>query len=90
MHHHHVRGLPRTNRIAEDFNKQIMRRIKTIEDFQHCATAIDYMKLLVAYWRLKPYTDCRRCRKHLNGKSRLQAAGVKMAPQDWLAVCLKI
>lgn len=90
MRHHTVRGLPRTNNMAETFNRQLKRRIKTIESFQHPSTATSYMNLLVAYLRLKPYTDCRGGRKHLNGKSRLQAAGVKIAPQDWLKASLKI
>jgi transposase-like protein len=89
MRHHSVGGLPRTNNMAETFNRQLKRRIKTIESFQHRATAISYMNLLVAYLRLKPYTDCRGGRKHLNGKSRLQAAGVKIAPQNWLSASLK-
>jgi transposase-like protein len=89
MMHHHVRHLPRTNNIAEGFNKQIQRRLKTIESFQHRATAIPYMNLLVAYLRFKPYTDCRGNRKHLNGKNRLQAAGLKRTPTDWLGTCLK-
>ena len=89
MMHHRVRGLPRTNNMAESFNKQIQRRLKTIESFQHRATAIPYMNLLVAYLRLKPYTDCRGARKHLNGRNRLQAAGLKHLPNDWLRTCLK-
>jgi len=60
MRHHSVRGLPRTNNMAENFNKQLMRRIKTIESFQHRKSATNYMNLLVAYLRLKPYTDCPR------------------------------
>jgi hypothetical protein len=47
------------------------------------------MNLLVAYLRLKLYTDCRGTRKHLNGTSRLQAAGVKIVPQNWLKASLK-
>lgn len=89
MCHHSVRGLPRTNNMAETFNRQVKRRIKTIESFQHRETAIAYMNLLVAYLRLKPYTDCRHHRKHLNGKSRLQAAGVKSHPRLWLKACLE-
>jgi len=90
MRHHSVHGLPRTNNMAETFNRQMQRRLKTIESFQHRTTAIGYMNLLVAYLRLKPYTDCRGSRRGLNGKSRLQAAGVKMAPHDWLTATLKI
>ena len=89
MMHHRVKGLPRTNNMAESFNKQIQRRIKTIESFQWTSTAIAYMNLLVAYLRLKPYTDCRGARRHLNGRNRLQAAGLKHLPNDWLVTCLK-
>jgi transposase-like protein len=89
MRHHRVQGLPRTNNMAESFNKQIQRRVKTIESFQRHTTAIPYMNLLVAYLRFKPYTDCRGARKHLNGKSRLQAAGLRRLPNDWLGACSK-
>jgi transposase-like protein len=89
MMHHRVKGLPRTNNMAESFNKQLQRRLKTIESFQHHTTAIAYMNLLVAYLRLKPYTDCRGHRKHLNGRNRLQAAGLRHLPNDWLVTCLK-
>jgi transposase-like protein len=89
MIYHRVEGLPRTNNIAESFNKQIQRRVKTIESFQHTTTAIAYMNLLVAYLRFKPYTDCRGARRHLNGKNRLQAAGLRRAPNDWLGACSK-
>ena len=89
MMHHRVGGLPRTNNMAESFNKQLQRRLKTIESFQHRSTAIPYMNLLVAYLRLKPYSDCRGQRKHLNGKNRLQAAGVRRLSRDWLSTCLK-
>ena len=89
MRHHRVHGLPRTNNMAETFSKQLKRRVKTIESFQHRETAISYLNLLVAYLSLKPYTDCRGKRKHLNGKRRLQAAGVTICPQDWLKASLK-
>ena len=87
--YHRFPDLPRTNNMAENVNKQIQRRLKTIESFQYRHTAISYMNLLVAYLRCKPYTDCRGTRRHLNGKSRLQAAGVRKLSQDWLQNCLK-
>ena len=89
MMHHRVRGLPRTNNQAENLNKQLERRFKTIEAFQHRSSAIVYVNLLVAYLRQKPYTDCRGSRKHLNGKSRLEVAGVKLQSQNWLRNALK-
>ncbi len=90
MRHHSVRGLPRTSNMAETFNKQLKRRLKTLESFQHQTTAVCYMNLLVAYLRLRPYTDCRGGRKHLNGKSRLESAGLSRLPGDWLNHCLKM
>lgn len=87
--YHHLPGLPRTSNIIESFNKQLERRFKTIEAFQHHHTARSYINLLVAYLRQKPYTDCRNHRKHLNGKSRLQAAGVTGLSNDWLRHALK-
>ncbi len=89
MMHHRVRGLPKTNNMAETFNRQLERRLKVIESFQHRSTAIPYMNLLVAYLRLKPYTDCRGSRRHLNGRNRLQAAGLKLGSSGWLTKCLK-
>jgi transposase-like protein len=89
MIHHRVRGLPRTINLVENVNKQLERRYKTIEAFQHRSTAIHYTNLLVAYLRQKQYTDCRGSRKHLNGKSRLEAAKVRHLNPLWLRNCLK-
>ena len=89
MMHHRVKGLPRTNNQAENLNKQLERRFKTIEAFQHRANAKAYVNLLIAYLRQKPYTDCRGSRKHLNGKSRLEAAGASLPSTDWLRNALK-
>ena len=88
MAYHHVAGLPRTTNLIENVNKQLERRFKTIEAFQHRSTAVGYMNLLVAYLRQKPYTDCRGHRKHLNGVSRLQAAKVDH-PNDGLRLAFK-
>ncbi len=89
MMHHHVPGLPRTTNLVENVNKQLQRRYKTIEAFQHRTTAIHYTNLLVAFLRQKPYTDCRGSRKHLNGKSRLASAKIRGLHPDWMKNCLK-
>ena len=89
MMHHRVAGLPRTTNLVENVNKQLQRRYKTIEAFQHRSTAIHYTNLLVAFLRQKPYTDCRGSRKHLNGKSRLASARVRNLHLNWLKNCLK-
>lgn len=89
MTYHRNPGMPRTNNFAENLNKQVERRVKTIEAFQSRESAKQYMNLLIAYLRQKPYTDCRGRRKHLNGKSRLEAAGVHLTSRDWLKYALK-
>ncbi len=89
MTYHSHPGMPRTTNFAENFNKQIQRRMKTIEAFQSDESSRQYMNLLVAYLRQKPYTDCRGRRKSLNGKSRLEAAGVRLPSRDWLKNALK-
>lgn len=89
MMYHHVPGLPRTNNFAESVNKQLERRFKTMESFQSRQTAVWYINLLVSYLRQKPYTDCRGNRRHLNGKSRLEAAGAHLVSKDWLKNSLK-
>lgn len=89
MMHHRIRGLPRTINLIENVNKQLERRFKTIEGFQHRSTAIGYVNLLIAYLRYKLYTDCRGKRKYLNGQSRLEAAGVHHDRTSWIRQCLK-
>jgi len=88
--YHRTPGLPRTTNLIESVNKQIERRFKTIEAFQHRSTGRSYMNLLIAYLRQKPYTDCRKTRRHLNGRSRLYAAGIRHLSKDWLKNCLRI
>lgn len=89
MMHHRVPGLPRTTNLVENVNKQLERRYKTIEAFQHHSSAIHYTNLLIAFLRQKPYTDCRGSRRHLNGKSRLGSAKIRQLHLDWLKNCLK-
>jgi transposase-like protein len=89
MQHHRVGGLPRTTNLVENVNKQLERRFKTIEAFQHRHTAVAYVNLLVAYLRQKPYTDCRGARRKLNGYSRLHAAGIRLTNGNWLKAALK-
>lgn len=87
--HHRLKGLDRTNNMCETVNRQIERRLKTIEAFQHRSTSVAYMNLLIAYLRQRPYTDCRGRRKRLNGKSRLEAAGVHLQGENWVKLALK-
>lgn len=82
--------IPKTNNIAENRNKQIKRRLKTIEAFQSETYAFNYLILLCNYLRFKPYTDCRNKRKHCNGKSPLELCGVVLKEKDWLKCSLNL
>ena len=84
MTYHAHEGMPRTTNMVENVNKQIERRMKSIEGFWSGKNADAYMNLLIAYLRQKPYTDCRGERKVCNGKSRLACAGVTPRSSDWL------
>lgn len=76
--------IPKTNNIAENLNKQLERRFKTIEAFQSVETAWNYQTLLRNYLRFKPYTDCRGARQIYNGMSPLEVCGVHLDGHDWL------
>lgn len=76
--------IPKTNNIAENLNKQLERRFKTIEAFQSVETAWNYQNLIRNYLRFKPYTDCRGERKVFNGKSPLEVCGVVLEHHDWV------
>lgn len=83
VHQRDVR-IPKTNNLAENLNKQLERRFKTIEAFQSIETAWNYQNLIRNYLRFKPYTDCRGERKINNGKSPLEVCGVVLEHHDWV------
>jgi transposase-like protein len=82
-------GMPRTNNDAESVMRQLELRLKTIGSFGNVHNAQAYINLLVAYLRLKPYTDCRGSRKRRNGYSRLELAGAEIPKNDWIQMALK-
>lgn len=82
--HQHHRRIPKTNNIAENLNKQLQRRFKTIEAFQSRETAWNYQNLIRNYLRFKPYTDCRGERRCYNGMSPLEVCGVALPHRDWV------
>jgi len=88
VHYRHP-GMPRTNNDGESVMRQLEQRLKTIGSFGSIPTGKAYLNLLVAYLRMKPYTDCRGGRRHRNGLSRLELAGAKTAKTDWLKMALR-
>ncbi len=79
-----VPEINKTNNIAENMNRQLMRRLKTIESFKSPDCAKNYLNLYKNYLRFKPYTDCRGNNKIKNGKSPIEVCGVKLKTKDWL------
>lgn len=82
--HQQEPAISKTNNISENVNRQLMRRLKTIESFQSFTTAANYLNLYKNYLRFKPYTDCRGNNKPKNGKSPLEVCGVVLKSKDWL------
>jgi transposase-like protein/DNA-directed RNA polymerase subunit RPC12/RpoP len=82
--HQKDKNILKTNNQAENANKQIKRRLKTIEAFQCFNTAFNYLNLLRNYLRFKPYTDCRGKRKSRNGYSPMELCKAKYLAKDWL------
>jgi transposase-like protein len=82
--HQRDERMPKTTIMAENVNKQLERRFKTIEAFQTIDTAFNYLNLIRNYLRFKPYTDCRGSRKYRNGRCPLELCSVKLMTRDWL------
>jgi transposase-like protein len=89
LQHQHDAMIPKTTARAENMNRQLERRLKTIEAFQSPQTAFDYQNLYRNYLRFKPYTDCRGNRKRCNGYSPLQLCGATIMNPDWLANAIR-
>jgi len=76
--------IKKTNNIAENINRRLMIRLKTIESFKNFNSAKNYLNLYKNYLRFKPYTDCKGNNKNKNGKSPLEVCGVVLKSKDWL------
>jgi len=77
-------NINKTNNIAENINRRLMIRLKTIESFRNFNSAENYLNLYKNYLRFKPYTDCRGKNRLKNGKSPLEVCGVTLKSKDWL------
>lgn len=82
--HQKDQKIKKTNNIAENINRRLMIRLKTIESFKNFNSAENYLNLYKNYLRFKPYTDCKGKNKIKNGKSPLEVCGVVLKSNDWL------
>lgn len=84
------KNIPKTNNDAENVNRQLKRRLKTIEAFQTEENAYNYLITICNYLRTKPYTDCKKHRKYRNGSSPLQLCNTKINVSDWVRFSLNL
>lgn len=65
-------NVPRTNNLIESFNSHLEGRLKTIKGFKSFKGAKLWLNAYFVRRRLKPFTDCTKQFKSLNGKRSLQ------------------
>jgi hypothetical protein len=64
-------GIPRTNNLIECFNSHLNGRLKTIKGFKSFKHADLWLNAYFIRRRYKPYTDCGKHFKKLNGKKSI-------------------
>lgn len=65
-------NIPRTNNLIESFNSHLEGRLKTIKGFKSFKGADTWFNAYFVRRRLKPFTDCTKYFRNLNGKSSLE------------------
>ena len=65
-------NVPRTNNLIESLNSHLEGRLKTIKGFKSFKTAKLWLNAYFVRRRLKPFTDCTKQFRSLNGKSSLE------------------
>lgn len=78
--HHQVPGLPADTNITENVIKQLGKKLRLMEGFASNDTAERFVRLLIACYRFKRFTDS--C--HNNGHSPLDLAGIDTTNHDWI------
>ena len=64
--------VPRTSNLIECFNSHLQGRLKTIKGFKSFESADLWLNSYFIQRRLKPFTDCARKFRYLNGKTSLE------------------
>jgi len=76
-----IKHCPRTTNIIESYNSHLNGRLKTIKGFQSFHSAQRWLNAWMIRRRTKPFTDCDKPFKHLNGKCSLEMSIKKQA--EW-------
>jgi hypothetical protein len=66
-----LKRVPRTTNLIESYNSHLQGRLKTIKGFESFKYADLWLNAYFLKRRLKPFTDCTRSFRHLNGTSSL-------------------
>lgn len=67
-----AKRIPRTTNLIESFNSHLEGRLKTVKGFQSFKHADTWLNAYFLNRRLKPFTDCEKRFRHLNGKRSLE------------------
>lgn len=67
-----IPNVPRTNNLIESFNSHLEGRLKTIKGFESFRSTDTWLNQYFIQRRLKPFTDCTKQFRNLNGKSSLE------------------
>ena len=63
---------PNTTNLIESYNSHMQARLKSIKSFQSFKSAQRWLNAWMLRRRTKPFTDCAKPFKHLNGKMSIQ------------------
>ena len=74
-----LKKCPHTTNIIEAYNSHLEARLKSIKGFESFHSAERWLNAWMLRRRTKPFTDCTKPFKHLNGKSSLEMSIKKEA-----------
>jgi hypothetical protein len=77
-----AKRIPRTTNLIESFNSHLEGRLKTIKGFQSFKHADAWLNAYFLNRRLKPFTDCEKRFRYLNGKRSLELSKKPYYPID--------
>lgn len=77
-------NIPHTTNDIENLFRQLNLRLKSISRFNKWKYADNYLKAWALLRRFTPFTDCRKKRRHRNGKAPIEIAGADITDVNFL------
>lgn len=78
------RNIPQTTNIIENVIGQLDLKLNPIIKFGSHESAWNTIKSVIAWYRFKKFSNCRKRYQHHNGKTPLELAGVKLKNTPWI------